>query len=188
MTTTSLTRLLSRLEVDEDDLVRAVEERLAATPSAGSAQLSTAEVDVWSAHAGLPLHDAADPSALTAQASVLEDLLVETASSVTIDEAATRLGIDRTRVHHRLRHGDLYAFPLGRQRRLPVWQLTDDGRALPGLAPVLAALPKGLHPSSVAGFFTTPDPDLDDLTAARWLASGGDVGAVVARAAGLGHW
>lgn len=89
---------------------------------------------------------------------MLEDLLVETASSLTIDETASRLGIDRTRVHHRLRHGELDAFPLGRQRRLPAWQLTDDGHALPGLAPVLAALPKGLHPASVAGFFTTPDP------------------------------
>lgn len=184
----TLSELLASYDLDEADVVDGVQERLAALPRSGAAELTAAEEGFWQAHAGLALHDDADPTPAREGALVLEDLLVQAADSLTIAQVAERLGIDRTRVSHRLRHGELYSFPLGRQRRLPRWQLTDDGDALPGLAEVLAALPKGLHPASVAGFFTTAQPDLDGLDAAHWLASGGDVRVVVDEAAGLGHW
>ena len=50
---------------------------------------------------------------------------------------------------------------------------------------MLAALPADLHPAVVEGFFTTPDPDLDDASPAQWLASGGDPQRVPDEAEGL---
>jgi hypothetical protein len=61
---------------------------------------------------------------------------------------------------------------------LPVWSDPD----LPGLARVRAAVRSDLSPAALAGFLTTPQPDLEAegraWTPAEWLRSGKDVGAV----------
>ncbi|MFO1468385.1 MAG: hypothetical protein U1F35_18405 [Steroidobacteraceae bacterium] len=44
--------------------------------------------------------------------------------------------------------------------RLPRFQFVR-GRALPGLAEVLAALPAGLNPLDMAEWFLSPHPDLE---------------------------
>jgi hypothetical protein len=58
---------------------------------------------------------------------------------------------------------------------LPVWSEPD----LPGLAQVRAAVRADLSPAALAGFLTTPQPDLEAegraWTPAEWLRSGRDV-------------
>lgn len=68
------------------------------------------------------------------------------ATSLTIEQAATLVGVDRTRVAHRIRQRELDALWLGRQQRLPRWQFqvaTTTTRSPTGLASVLELLPDG---------------------------------------------
>lgn len=110
------------------------------------------------------------------------------AGSVGIAEAALLLGVDRSRVSQRLSAGSLWSFRLGRGRRLPRWQFTADGGSLPGLDAVVAAIPSGLSPESVAGFMDTPQPELEGRTPANYLAGGGDSTPVAELVASLGLW
>lgn len=110
------------------------------------------------------------------------------ASSVGIAEAALLLGVDRSRVSQRLSAGSLWSFRLGRGRRLPRWQFTAEGRSLPGLDVVVAAIPAELSPESVAGFMDTPQAELEGRTPLAYLAGGGDPGPVAELVAGLGLW
>ncbi|MEP6798876.1 MAG: helix-turn-helix domain-containing protein [Lapillicoccus sp.] len=188
----TLTELLAQYDVDEHELAELLADRLRERPAVGSVDLTEAEATFWDRHAGLPLAPAA--AAASAAAALLGDELVsvadQAASSLTTEQVASLLRVDRTRVAHRIRHGELYAFRLGRQQRLPRWQFTGSkGRqVLPGLERVLAVLPEGLHPLSVEGFFATPDPDLGDSTPAQWLSSGGDPEVVVREASTLDRW
>ena len=121
-----------------------------------------------------------DPrAAAVAQTAVLRD------SALTVAEAATRLGVDPSRVRHRLAQRRLTGWKDGTGWLLPAWQFADD-RALPGLAAVLAALPDDQPPLVVAAFMTTPQPDLQLATPRQWLATGGDPSRVARLAATLG--
>ena len=170
-----------------EDLTASLERRLRVRGQPGSAELTAAEVEFWDRHAGVPL-DGAEVSALELAMDETVTLIGSAATSLTIDQAADRLGVHRSRMSHRLREGQLYSFRLGTQRRLPAWQFTPDRRALPGLGQVLAALPKDLHPTAVEGFFSTPNPDLDGRTPADWLAGGGDPQHVLDKALSLDRW
>ncbi|MDQ6895991.1 MAG: excisionase family DNA-binding protein [Actinomycetota bacterium] len=183
----TLSELLAQYDITEDDLSTSLEHRLSIQPLPTSAELTAGEEAFWNRHAGMALSDPeASPLARATDETV--SVLGAASRSLTIEQAADLLGVHRSRVSHRLRDGRLYAFQLGTQRRLPRWQLTTDDTPLPGLDAVLAALPADLHPAAVEGFFTTPDPDLDGETPARWLASGGDPHRVVDEAAGIDQW
>ncbi|MFF2053747.1 hypothetical protein ACFVU2_19240 [Leifsonia sp. NPDC058194] len=105
--------------------------------------------------------------------------------SLSATEAAQRLGIDSSRIRHRLSKGSLLGFMIAGKRRLPAWQFTDDSKqpVLPGLSQVILALPHDMHPASVQNFMTTPQEDLliDDreVTPVEWLRLGGDPQEVV---------
>jgi len=105
--------------------------------------------------------------------------------SLSVAEAAQRLGIDSSRVRHRLSKGSLVGFMIGGKRRLPAWQFTDDPKqpVLTGLSQVISALPHDMHPASVQNFMSTPQEDLliDDhgVTPVEWLRLGGDPQEVV---------
>ncbi len=119
-----------------------------------------------------------DPRARTV---ALQAVLRDTALSVA--GAAERIGVDSSRIRHRLADGRLAGWKDHGGWRLPVWQFTADG-VLPGLDVVLAAAPEDQPPLVVAGFMTTPQQDLrtaDEPTTPRdWLLAGGEP-AVVAR-------
>lgn len=184
----TLTELLAQYEVDEQELTEELGERLRSRPAGGAADLTAAERSFWDAYAAVPLPQPSGPSVVRDEVAAMADQL---ASSLTIESAASLLGVDRTRVSHRIRQGELSAFRLGRQQRLPRWQFHESATkvsVLPGLAVVLAALPRGLHPLSVEGFFTTPDPDLGDATPRQWLAGGGEPAIVAQEAATLDRW
>ncbi len=110
------------------------------------------------------------------------------ATGRTVDEVAAVLGVDASRVRHRMADGALYGIRIGRRRVLPTWQFDQD-RPLPGLREVLASLPASLHPLEVAGFMTTPQPELEvggqPASPQQWLAGGGSPQAVAELAGGL---
>ncbi len=111
------------------------------------------------------------------------------ADSLTANEVAVRLGVDVSRVRHRIADRQLYAMRKGGGVRIPMFQFGADGKPLPGLALVLAAIPRDAHPLSVAGFFETTQPELVDeadvpMTPVQWLDAGGDPTLAVDLAAG----
>ena len=120
--------------------------------------------------------------AIAAQA-VLRD------SALTVTDAAHTLGVDTSRVRHRLAAGRLVGWKDRGGWRLPAWQFTSGG-VLPGLERVLAALPGDQPPLVVAAFMTTPQDDLclagEPATPRQWLLAGGDPAPVADLAAVLG--
>lgn len=125
-----------------------------------------------------------DPRARTV---ALQAVLRDTALSVA--GAAERVGVDASRIRHRLAEGRLAGWKDGGGWRLPVWQFTNDG-VLPGLDTVLAAVPADQPPLAVAGFMTTAQQDLrtagEPTTPRDWLLAGGDPAAVARLVATLG--
>lgn len=184
----TLTELLAQYDVDEGELTEEFGAILRSRPAAGAADLTVAEKTFWDKHAGVTLPESPGPSVAHDEVGAMADQI---ATSLTIGQAASLLGVDRTRVSHRIRQGELYTFRLGRQQRLPGWQFSTSSAnvsSLPGLADVLGALPQGLHPLSVEGFFTTADPDLGGATPRDWLAGGGDPAGVAEGASTLDRW
>jgi hypothetical protein len=125
-----------------------------------------------------------DPRARTV---ALQAVLRDTALSVA--GAAERIGVDSSRIRHRLADGRLIGWKDRGGWRLPVWQFTGDS-VLPGLDAVLAAAPDDQPPLVVAGFMTTLQQDLrtagEPTTPRDWLLAGGDPAAVAALVATLG--
>lgn len=132
-----------------------------------------------------PSEDAdADPRARTVAAqTVLRD------AALSVSDAAARLGVDGSRVRHRLVQANLAGWKDGGAWRLPSWQFTEHG-ALPGLETVLAAIPEDQPPLAVAAFMSTVQPDLSiedqPCTPRAWLLAGGPPGKVAALATTLG--
>ncbi|HEX3790019.1 MAG TPA: DNA-binding protein [Pseudonocardiaceae bacterium] len=110
-------------------------------------------------------------------------------SALTVGEAAATLGVDTSRVRHRLLARRLMGWKYRGGWRLPAWQFTEHG-VLPGLDTVLGALPDDQPALVVAAFMTTPQEDLlagsRAVTPSEWLLSGGDPARVARLAVMLG--
>lgn len=107
--------------------------------------------------------------------------------ALSIDEAAAKLGRNRTRVSHWLHDGALWAVTVGGRRRIPAWQV-HNGRLLPGLPAVVSAIPVDAHPLDVEGVMTTPQDELGGRTPITHLAGGGDPQPVADLLADLDRW
>lgn len=111
------------------------------------------------------------------------------AGSLTVAEVAAALGIDTSRVRHRLAARQLLGVRRTDGWRLPAWQFGVDGNPLPGLEQVLRVLSADVHPVAVSRFFITPAPELRvgraTVSPRDWLAGGGDPTPVVALARAL---
>jgi hypothetical protein len=122
----------------------------------------------------------ADPLApgVAAYVAVLADAL-------SVAEVAARLGIDPSRVRHRLAKRQLIGIRQPRGWLLPAYQFGNDGGLLPGIERVAVVL-AGSHPVVVARFLATPAAELTvsrrRLTPREWLEGGGDPSRVVAMA------
>ena len=110
------------------------------------------------------------------------------ATGLTVGQTAALLGIDASRVRHRLAEGSLYGVRLRAGWRLPAFQFGAGG-TVPGIDRVLAALPSDLHPLAVWRWMTTAQPDLagDDgpQSPLAWLLGGGSPATVATLAADL---
>ncbi|MGB7963042.1 MAG: hypothetical protein WCF12_08830 [Propionicimonas sp.] len=179
--------------MSSSEVVASLDAAFAEVSRAGAAPLSASETEFLRAHGGpraSEVLDQWDPAAEdVAQArAAVRRVAAAAQATMSIAEAALLLGVDRSRISHRLAQGSLWAFSVGRTRRIPRWQFTTDGRLLPGLAVVVASIPDGLAPRSVEAFITTPQPELDGRTPAVHLADGGDPRPVAGLLADLGVW
>ncbi len=102
-------------------------------------------------------------------------------SALTVAEAARLIGVDTSRVRHRLAESQLSGWKDRGTWRLPAWQFTKSG-VLPGIEVILESVPDDQPPLVVAAFMSTPQEDLllDDspVTPRQWLLATGDPGPV----------
>lgn len=165
----------------EEDLVAALE--LMQRPAA-TVDLPAHDRAFWERHSGIANRTA---SAEASVGNVVAQVRLE-ADALTAEEVAQRLQVDASTVRHYRREKKLHAFTMGGRLRFPLWQFTNHA-ALPSIGRVLAVLPEDLHPQSVAGFFTTPQPDLmldgAAVSPREWLLGGGSVDHVVGLAEDL---
>lgn len=127
------------------------------------------------------------PEALAEAASVVERAIAASiaevrAGALTVSEVVTLLGQPRAAVLQAAASGDLYSVlvePPATEPLLPRWQF-HEGRVIPHLREVIAALPADEHPLLVQSFMTSWNEDyLDGWPPAAWLLAGRDPGAVV---------
>ncbi|MGH2356278.1 MAG: DNA-binding protein [Chloroflexota bacterium] len=110
-------------------------------------------------------------------------------SAYTVAETAHLLGIDGSRIRHRLAAHTLYGVKHTGSWRLPRFQFDGD-RLVPGIEHIFPSLEPGMHPLAITRWFTAPDPDLAldgiALSPRDWLLAGGDPQMVAAITADLG--
>lgn len=132
-----------------------------------------------------PLDDSElDPRARTvAEQTVLRD------TALSVNEAADRVGVDSSRIRHRISDRRLIGWKDRGGWRLPAWQFSDTD-VLPGLETVLSAMPSDQPALVLANFMTTPQEDLelgDRPTSPReWLMAGGSAQRVAELASTIG--
>jgi excisionase family DNA binding protein len=113
------------------------------------------------------------------------------AGSLTVEEAARRLGVNTSRIRQRLAARSLYGLKDGSTWRLPAFQFGSGG-LVPGVNVVFKRLPADIGALAVARWFSRPNPDLttrDDeerpLTPLEWLLGGNPPEAAAELAAAL---
>ncbi|OBB81463.1 hypothetical protein A5760_16380 [Mycobacterium colombiense] len=179
-----------RIDLTVDEVLDELDSAFAAIPWA--ATLSAAEVDflrmrVEPQAASVIGAWSADDERRTRARIAVRQLSSALSGSVSIEEAAAMLGVDRSRVARRITGKALWAFDLQGSRRIPRWQFLGDG-LLPGLDAIVRAIPRGITPAVLEIFMHTPQPDFDDRTAIEHLAGGGDPALVAGFIADLGRW
>ncbi|MFW6597439.1 hypothetical protein ACQBAU_04025 [Propionibacteriaceae bacterium Y2011] len=170
-----------------------IDAELGAVPIPGSTPLTAAAVEHLVEHGGPEAAEALDQfsaaktsrARTVASARTLRDLVDGT---MELDEAARRLGVSRSRISHRIGDHSLYAVTVGHRRRIPTWQVTDDGDALPGLRHIVPAIPTDMHPLTVEAFMTLPNAELADRSPLDHLLAGGPPSAVGDLLTALGRW
>ncbi|HEY5877261.1 MAG TPA: hypothetical protein VIU11_00020 [Nakamurella sp.] len=176
----------------ESDLAEYLDTAMRRIPGAASAPITQGDMTYLAEHAGQGAAEVVaswDPDRERRQReeAAAEEAMDVIASTLSVEAAARLLGIDRTRISHRLSRRALWAVDIGSRRRLPDWQFRA-GRELPGLAVLIEAIPSSVHPDDVAGLMTSPQDELDGRTPVDHLASGGDPGPVADLLADLTRW
>lgn len=181
-----------RVGLTDKDVADELDAAFVAASDPGAAPLSAQEIEYLHKHGGpiaAVLQDRHPAEARAEQGRVIARRIADTvASSVSIDQAATLLNVDRSRVSHLLKQRGLWGFNLGSARRIPRWQITADGQRLPGLDRIVPAIPAAVHPLAVDAFMHTPQAELDGQTPGVFLASGGDADVVADLLRDLGQW
>lgn len=174
-----------------------VDAELSRTPAAGAAPISSGAMRYLAEHGGEEARAALDRfdeatvrrDRAIAAAQTLEELVT---SSLTIETVASSLGVSRSRISHRLRDQSLYAFSIQGRRYLPRWQFRQGPEGavtevIPGLAQVVPAIPRDLHPLALLAFMTQPLGELGGQSPVDHLCSYGGVQMVVDMLVALGH-
>ncbi|MDI9916845.1 hypothetical protein [Rhodococcus sp. IEGM 1379] len=142
----------------------------------GLASERSATAPVLSAHDAQILDKAgfvADPLA-AASARVDRDIRMQNLvhASLSIPEAAERLGVTPARIRQILAEHKLWAFTSGRNRLLPPAQFTSAGQ-VPHLDQIVSLLEVDMHPLSVQALLTTPQQSLivegEPVSIVAWL-------------------
>lgn len=146
-------------------------------PTIPSEEMSAAERAAFEA-LGVDVDDAGpvDRDPMEAGAVALARM-IESALSIT--EAAERLGVTPSRIHQRIKAGQIYSFHIDGRRHVPSFQFRGH-ELVPNITEVNRAVPGSLHPVAVQRWFEVPDPDLidddsgDPLSPLQWLLEGRD--------------
>ncbi|WP_344677475.1 DNA-binding protein [Saccharopolyspora taberi] len=190
--TAALETVLARagLKVTASQFLSLVEDaakKLTSPPADPAAHFSAAE-RLALTDAGLDLAPLADteldPRARTvAEQAVLRD------TALSVNQAAERIGVDSSRIRHRIGDRRLIGWKDRGGWRLPAWQFTDND-VLPGLESVLAAMPIDQPALVLANFMATPQEDLElgdrAVSPREWLMAGGSPQQVADLAATIG--
>lgn len=191
---TTVTEVLTRYDSDltEADIADGLAEAFRRLPGVGAESMSHPEVAYLAAAAGGAAPDVIatwDPAVehrrRTRKAAAAVERLA--GGTLSIDQVAALLGVDRSRVSRRLSAAALYSISVGARRRIPAWQFSA-GNELPGLPAVVAAIPGDVHPLDVDALMTTPQEELDDRTPVEHLAGGGDPAPVAQLLSELARW
>lgn len=176
-----LERVLEDNRIDKEDFelqaVRHIEEGWRSPAAGDPASAFAADEATILGHGGLDLARmrAGEPDVVLQTATSLA--LIE-AKAAPAAEVADALSVSRARVRQRAVERTLYAVRVDDEWRFPRWQFDETGRPLPGIASVIPALPRGVHPVAVSRFMSEPSPDLEVLdervSPLEWLRSGGD--------------
>ncbi|MCF8784374.1 hypothetical protein [Rhodococcus ruber] len=135
------------------------------------------------AEAGFVTDHAAAAASRVDQEIRMQDLVH---SSLSVTDAAERLGVTTARIRQRLTDGTLWAFDSGQGRLLPRAQFTATG-SVPHLKRVLPLLSKDLHPLTVQALLTQPQPSLTvdgrPVSIVAWLTNSAGTDAEIQQAA-----
>jgi len=178
------------LEIDGDEFVRRV--MAAAIRMLPSRPISDTRADLSEDEAAFLREASVNLSVFSPANQGVDSPLLRTAeeyaallaTSLSIGELASRLGIHPSRLRHRLAEHTLFGIKDGVTWRLPLFQLDDHGqRLVPGLDQV-APTWTGVHPIAVRRWFLEPSSDLQNRDGRRfsprdWLLTGGDPRTVV---------
>lgn len=176
----------------ESDVAESLDRAFRLLPGVDAAPLTAVEVDYLAEHGG---DDAAeviakwDPRVERAHRAeqAAADFQQLAGSTLSIEQAANVLEVDRSRISHRLSVGALSVVRIGSRRRIPAWQFHGHAE-LPHLAQVVAAIPPDTHPLDVAALMTTSQDELAGRTPVQHLVGGGDPAPVTELLAGLTRW
>ncbi len=176
-------------EISETDFAAGLRGKFEHVHGAEDASLTAGELTFLAEHGGSAARaviERWDPDAERRRRSriVAESVQHVYAQTLSAAQVADLTGKSRSQITRDLNSRKLYGLSLGRHWRIPSWQFTD-GRALPGLADVVPAIPDHLHPTSVEGFMTTPQEDLDSRTPVFYLRTGGNPAVVAEMVAEL---
>jgi hypothetical protein len=184
-----LLRLADTLGISADDILRALEAVMAASPPGSddpTHHLSYGEVEALQRSGALKVA-MPEPAERASTQTAARTALLE-AAALTVKEVAAMLDRSEMRVRQRLTEHTLLGTRAGRTWRVPAFQF-HDGSELPGWDKVMAAFPDDVHPLTVKRFLDSESSNLDAdgnaTTPRQWLASGGDVHTVVELAAEL---
>ena len=101
-------------------------------------------------------------------------------------ETAEFLGVTRQALHDRVKRGTLLGLPGRGVTWFPIWQFDLAGRrarpVVAALLQVFRGMDRPLEPVEIASWAQVPQPDLDDVAPADWVAEGRPDEAVVASA------
>ena len=188
----ALGALLAKHQIDltVEEVLDELDSAFAAIPAATT--LSATELDFLRMHAepeAAAVIDtwSADDERQARARIALRQLTSALSGSVSMKEAATILGVDRSRISRRITGKALWAFDLQGRTRIPRWQFLGE-EALPGLDVIVPAIPRGTNPAILDAFMHTPQPDFDDRTPIEHLAGGGDPTLVAGFVADLRRW
>ncbi len=142
------------LSADEERLIAALRTTLASQPRNTISTARTREICRLVAAMTKPQHDAFSHLGPLCTTADLVDWM----------------GVSRQAINKAVKEARILA--IRHQRgdwRYPTWQLTEEGRIVPGLNRVLARLHNILDPLEAAAWFIQPCRALEDSTPAAWL-------------------
>jgi hypothetical protein len=157
--------------------------RAAADPAS---QLTQAEVDALRRGGLTPTAD--EGAYVRVRSRTAMEMAALLSRALTTRAAASRMGVDPSRVRQLLAEGRLLGARDGSEWRVLDVQFGPDG-LVPNIGRVVVALPDGMPPLAAAIWLRTPEPDLEiagePVSPVEWLTAGGDPGRVSALAADL---